>query len=135
MSTDLKQFHEAFFEESLEAVNDMETGLLNLDTDNIDPEAINSIFRAAHSIKGCSATFGFDAIAEFVHVMETSLDEMRDGTLKPDQEIIDLLLKAIDVLRDMLTMTRDDQAFDPPVTKAVLEELKGILNKHLYHGI
>ena len=51
MATDLKQFHAAFFEESLEAVDDMETGLLNMDVGHINPESINTIFRAAHSIK------------------------------------------------------------------------------------
>jgi len=129
MTTDLSQFHDAFFEESLEAVDDMETGLLNLDIDNVDPESINTIFRAAHSIKGCSATFGFQDISEFVHVMETVLDEMRDGNLKPDQTIVDLLLKALDVLREMLTLTRNEQAVDKTTIAAVHMQLTQILNK------
>lgn len=129
MATDLKQFHDAFFEESLEAVDDMETGLLNLDISSVDPESINTIFRAAHSIKGCSATFGFTDISDFVHVMETVLDEMRDDNLTPDQEIVELLLKALDVLRAMLTLTQDDKEIDKTTTNVVKEQLKSILEK------
>lgn len=128
MTTDLSQFHEAFFEESLEAVDDMETGLLNLDIDAIDPESINTIFRAAHSIKGCSATFGFQDISEFVHVMETVLDEVRDDNLKPDQNTIDLLLKALDILRNMLNMTRHDQEIDKNNVAVVHKQLMQLLD-------
>ncbi|MGD8571341.1 MAG: Hpt domain-containing protein, partial [Gammaproteobacteria bacterium] len=127
MSTDLKQFHEAFFEESLEAVDDMETGLLNLDLENTTGEAINTIFRAAHSIKGCSATFGFGDIADFVHVMETVLDEMRDGNLNATQELLELLLKALDMLRMMLVNTRDEQNIDTENVTTLQEQLTAFL--------
>ncbi|WP_455221193.1 chemotaxis protein CheA [Kaarinaea lacus] len=127
MATDLKQFHDAFFEESLEAVDDMETGLLHLDAEHIDPESINTIFRAAHSIKGCSATFGFKDIADFVHVKETVLDEMRDGNLKPTQEIVDLLLKSLDALRLMLIRTRDSEEIDTAAVEVIHQQLLNIL--------
>jgi len=130
MATDLKQFHDAFFEESLEAVDDMETGLLHLDTDNIDPESINTIFRAAHSIKGCSATFGFKEIADFVHIKETVLDEMRDGNLKPTQQLVDLLLKSLDALRLMLTRTRDGEEIDLISIADVQQQLNNILSSN-----
>ncbi len=59
MSIDLAQFHQVFFEESFEGLDVMESGLLNLDLGSVDDEEINTIFRAAHSIKGGSGTFGF----------------------------------------------------------------------------
>ncbi|MGD8567885.1 MAG: chemotaxis protein CheA [Gammaproteobacteria bacterium] len=129
MSTDLKQFHDAFFEESLEAVDDMETGLLNLDPVTSDGESINTIFRAAHSIKGCSATFGFSEISDFVHVMETVLDEMRDGNLAATQELVELLLKALDILRVMLVNTRDGTALNQDNIDTVHNQLKAFLDK------
>ena len=129
MATDLKQFHGAFFEESLEAVDDMETGLLNLDINAVDSESINTIFRAAHSVKGCSATFGFTDIAEFVHVMETVLDEMRDNNLDISQETVDLLLKALDILRAMLVNTRDGESLITGDINAVHDQLNSILKK------
>ena len=128
MSTDLKQFHDAFFEESLEATDDMESGLLNLDITNIDPESINTIFRGAHSIKGCSATFGFNDISTFVHVMETVLDEMRDGSLTPDQNSVDVLLESLDALRAMLVNTRDDKTVDQTSIDTARDTLENILN-------
>ena len=71
MSIDISQFHAVFFEESFEGLEIMETELLNLSEADDAPDVINTIFRAAHSIKGGSATFGFLNIADFTHVMET----------------------------------------------------------------
>jgi len=106
MEIDLSQFHEVFFEESFEGLDVMEQELLNLEEDT-DLENVNTIFRAAHSIKGGSATFSFTQVSQFTHVMETLLDEMRDGKRAIAREIIDLLLKSVDCLRGMLTALQD----------------------------
>ncbi|MFT6733184.1 MAG: two-component system chemotaxis sensor kinase CheA [Polaribacter sp.] len=106
MEIDLSQFHAVFFEESFEGLDVMEQELLNLE-DDTDLENVNTIFRAAHSIKGGSATFNFSQVAEFTHVMETLLDEMRDGKRDISREIIDLLLKSVDCLRGMLNKLQD----------------------------
>ena len=82
MSIDMSQFLDTFYEESFEGLEIMETELLALDAGNADSETINTIFRAAHSIKGGSGTFGLNAVADFTHVMETLLDEMRDGNVR-----------------------------------------------------
>ena len=74
---DLSEVQDIFFEECHEGFDVLESGLLNLDS-STDVEEINSIFRAAHSIKGGAGTFGFPEISDFTHVMETLLDEMRD---------------------------------------------------------
>jgi len=108
MEIDLSQFHEVFFEESFEGLDVMEQELLNLEEDT-DLENVNTIFRAAHSIKGGSATFNFSQVAEFTHVMETLLDEMRDGKRAITREIIDLLLKSVDCLRGMLNKLQDGE--------------------------
>lgn len=79
MSIDISQFHDVFFEESFEGLDIMESGLLDLDVGAADIEVVNTIFRAAHSIKGGAGTFGFMAVSEFTHVMETMLDEMRNS--------------------------------------------------------
>src|SRR5215470_16836624 len=95
MTIDLTQFHDAFFEESFEALDSMEAALLKLDVGAPDAERINTIFRVAHSIKGGSATFGFKDIASFTHSLETMLDEMRAGRLHVTQAISNLLLKSV----------------------------------------
>jgi len=108
MSIDMAQFHQVFFEESFEGLDAMESGLLNLDMGDVDTEEINTIFRAAHSIKGGSGTFGFTSVSDFTHVMETLLDEMRDGRRKITQVALDVLLGSVDCLREMLTAIQDE---------------------------
>jgi len=112
MSIDMAQFHQVFFEESFEGLDAMESGLLNLDMGDVDSETINTIFRAAHSIKGGSGTFGFTAVAGFTHVMETLLDEMRDGRRQVTQTAVDVLLGSVDCLREMLTAIQDEDEID-----------------------
>jgi two-component system chemotaxis sensor kinase CheA len=109
MTIDLTQFHDAFFEESFEALDSMEAALLKLDIGAPDKELINTIFRVAHSIKGGSATFGFSDIASFTHSLETMLDELRSGTMQVTLAMSDLLLKSVDVMRAMLRAVQQKQ--------------------------
>ena len=111
INIDLSQFHDVFFEECSEGMEVMESGLLNLTSDS-DPEVINTIFRAAHSIKGGGGTFGFGEISDFTHGMETILDEMRNGSLAVTPEVVDLLLKSLDCLRDMVQCSKDKKPVD-----------------------
>ncbi len=129
MSIDMSQFHQVFFEECFEGLEAMESGLLSLDIGDIDSEVINTIFRAAHSIKGGSGTFGFTVVAEYTHIMETLLDEMRDGRRQVTKPAVDVLLGSVDCLREMLTSIQNEQdvnAASVATHQAALEmELKG----------
>ncbi len=102
MALDLAQFHEAFYEESFEALDTMEASLLKLNVGSPESELINTIFRVAHSIKGGAATFGFTEITSFTHTLETLLDELRGNRMQVTKGIMDLLLRSVDVMRDML---------------------------------
>ncbi len=128
MSIDMAQFHQVFFEESFEGLDIMESGLLDMEPGQADPEEINAIFRAAHSIKGGAGTFGFMDVANFTHIMETLLDEMRDGRRQVTAEAIDVLLKSVDILRHMLTACQDDEEMDQAVVAAQQAELERILS-------
>ncbi len=123
----MSQFHEAFFEESFEGLEIMESELLELDVGEGDVEIINTIFRAAHSIKGGAGTFGFMNVSEFTHVMETLLDEMRDGSREVTQFAVDSLLLSVDVLRTMLEAARDDTDVDEEMVAMRYAVLDGIL--------
>ncbi|MBZ4201694.1 MAG: chemotaxis protein CheA [Methylovulum sp.] len=112
MSIDMSQFHQVFFEECFEGLEAMEAGLLNLNIDDIDPEVINTIFRGAHSIKGGSGTFGFNNVADFTHIMETLLDEMRDGRRQVTQIAINILLGSVDCLREMISSIQNEEEVD-----------------------
>ena len=126
MSIDLSEFHDIFFEECTEGLSVMEEGLLTLDN-GTDVEEINAIFRAAHSIKGGGASFGFTAISSFTHVMETLLDEMRDGRRQVTREIVDLLLESVDVLRDMVTAAREEDESESERSREVQTKLERVL--------
>lgn len=123
MSIDISQFHDVFFEESFEGLDAMESGLLNLEDGAADVEAINTIFRAAHSIKGGAGTFGFMAVSEFTHKMETLLDEMRNGEREVTPESTNVLLEAVDVLREMLTAVQQDKDTDDARIETVCQQL------------
>lgn len=127
MSIDMAQFHQVFFEESFEGLEVMERGLMELEPGVPDPEVINSVFRAAHSIKGGSGTFGFKEIAAFTHVMETLLDEMRDNIREVNQQNSDILLKSVDCLREMLESTQNEK----PIDQARVSEYQCLLELEL----
>jgi two-component system chemotaxis sensor kinase CheA len=121
MSTvSLAQFHQVFFEESLEGLDAMEAALLALDQGDGDAELIHRIFRAAHSIKGGAATFGFPEMAAFTHEAESLLDELRDGRRATDGTIIELLLRTVDCLRGMFDRAQAGQ----PLADAESENLR-----------
>ncbi|WP_028006916.1 chemotaxis protein CheA [Solimonas flava] len=120
---DLKRFHRAFFEESFEGLDAMEAALLRLDPAQPDAETLNGIFRAAHSIKGGAGTFGFAAISEYTHVLETLLDEMRAGRRAICAADVDLLLRASDALRGLLQAAQDERVAERTVADAIHAEL------------
>jgi len=128
MSMDLQRFHATFFEESREGLDAMEAGLLALESGQQDAEVINSVFRAAHSIKGGAGTFGFDAMAGLTHVLETLLDELRAGKRALQADAIDAMLSSVDVLRALLREAEHGQAADPAAVAAITRQLEAILS-------
>ncbi|RDH84684.1 MAG: chemotaxis protein CheA [endosymbiont of Galathealinum brachiosum] len=129
MSIDLEQFHETFYEESFEGLDIMESGLLELEQGEVDLENINTIFRSAHSIKGGSGTFGFTAVAEFTHDMETLLDQMRNGEREVSIPVVNTLLGSVDTLRNMLNAIRDGSEIDVSNVAEMTAAIKGILGE------
>src|SRR5574343_1935796 len=84
-----------------ELLEEMENALLNVDLAGDQSEAINAIFRAAHTIKGSAGLFSLDHIVAFTHVVESLLDGVRDGTVALNDEMIVLLLSCCDYLSGM----------------------------------
>jgi two-component system chemotaxis sensor kinase CheA len=99
---DLTQFYQIFFEEAGENLDLMEQMLLNLNLETADDEALNGIFRCAHSVKGGAATFGFADVAELTHQMESLLDKLRRHELQPNSAMVDVLLESADASRSLL---------------------------------
>ena len=128
MGIDLSQFFEVFFEESFEGLDAMEAELINLEPGDLDSETINTIFRAAHSIKGGSGTFGFNSVADFTHVLETLLDQIRNGERNLETIHVNLLLKSVDCLREMLGALQSEQEPDLTDSSVLKAEFEAILN-------
>ena len=121
------QFQQAFIEEGLEILNDMEKALLALDINNIDMEIIHTLFRAVHSIKGSSATFGFQEIKETSHVIETFLDQVRSNQRNITPFDVNHLLKSIDCFRNMLNCSLQKLPLDSTAYQAIIQTFTDLL--------
>ena len=128
MSIDLEmeEILNLFFEESFEGLDAMESSLLTLE-DGADRETINTIFRAAHSIKGGAGTFGFMEISEFTHSVETLLDEMRNGARAVTPDALQVLLQSVDVIREMIQSAQAKQPIVMVGANALSGELARVL--------
>lgn len=102
MTVDMSQFYEVFFDEAEELLAEAERLLLEIDVASPDIEQLNAIFRAAHSIKGGAATFGFMDMAEITHVLENLLDKNRKQEMALTNEHVDAFLAAKDVIKMQL---------------------------------
>jgi len=123
VSDDFAQFQEAFFEEAAEHLAIVEEGLLALEQHPDDLDLLGKIFRSAHSIKGTSGMFGFTAVAQFTHKMETLLDLLRNGQNRVTPQIADLLLKATDCLKTMIDAARTGSPVDDETVQRLTAEL------------
>ena len=122
MSDPMAQFRDAFFEEATELADGMEATLLGLDLQAVEAEDLHTLFRAAHSIKGNSATFGFPAVAAFTHKLESTLEPVRQGTRPMTTELLELLLQGVDLIRSHLHHARRGEAL-PAKEQAAQEVL------------
>lgn len=129
MAIDLSRFRQTFLDESRENLDAMEAGLLGLESGRHDSETINTIFRAAHSIKGGAGTFGFSEIASVTHLLETLLDQMRSGQRAVSSEAVSLLLESADLLRGLLDAARSDASPDIAAVERVRQSLQAMLSQ------
>lgn len=126
MSMDISDFYQTFFDEADELLADMEQHLLLLDPMAPDIEQLNAIFRAAHSIKGGAATFGFSVLQETTHLLENLLDGARRAEMSLSTDIINLFLETKDIMQEQLDAyksTRDPDAESFEYICAALRQL------------
>lgn len=129
MSIDMSQFHGVFIEESHEHLDTIERLLMALHIDNPDLEELNSIFRAAHSIKGGSGIFGFEALISVTHVMENLFDKARQQQFTFTTHVIDELLRSLDVLRALLGSYSDGLEPDWHAVEQSTERVEALLKQ------
>ncbi len=133
MAIDTRQFHQTFLEESLESLAKMEAELLQIEGSaakkttsesiTVDKETLNTIFRVVHSIKGGGSTFGCIEVAKFAHVIETLLDDVREGRCAMDQDIIGVLLRSVDHMRKLIAAAESEPSTDKREGKKLTAEI------------
>jgi two-component system chemotaxis sensor kinase CheA len=122
----LAAIRDVFFQECEEQLAELESGLLAMEGGDTDPETINAVFRAVHSIKGGAGAFSLEALIRFAHVFETALDEMRSGRLAPSGDVLKTMLRAADVLADLVRAARVDEDGQHPHAATLADELKAM---------
>jgi two-component system chemotaxis sensor kinase CheA len=122
----LAAIRDVFFQECEEQLAELESGLLAMEGGDTDPETINAVFRAVHSIKGGAGAFSLEALIRFAHVFETALDEMRSGRLAPSGDVLKTMLRAADVLADLVRAARADEDGQHPHAATLADELKAM---------
>ncbi|CAI1991118.1 chemotaxis protein CheA [Serratia plymuthica] len=124
MSMDISAFYQTFFDEADELLADMEQHLLELDPLAPDIEPLNAIFRAAHSIKGGAATFGFSVLQETTHLLENLLDGARRQEMSLSTEIINLFLETKDIMQEQLDAYKTSQKPDADSFEYICQALR-----------
>lgn len=120
-------YREIFLSESQEYLNNISKCLVKLEEDPADLDSLNEIFRCFHTLKGMSATMGFDKLARLSHQMEDLLDDLRSKRRKVTSEIIDNLFSGVDIIEQLVKEIRLNQESTVDIS-AYLKDLKNILS-------
>ena len=115
-----------FFAEAEQQVEQLESNILVIESDPSNKEAIDEIFRAAHTLKGGSATVEMTELSHFTHSVEDVLDEIRSDRIKIDEDVVDLLLSSIDVIKAMLDAKKEGTSYDED-TEVITSKLHAYL--------
>lgn len=117
---------QTFFQECEEQLSEMEMGLLAMDEGNADSETVNAVFRAVHSIKGGAGAFKLTELVQFAHTFETALDHVRSGKLTPNPDMMKVMLRAADVLADLVEASRDGRVIDESSYASIAGDIKAL---------
>ncbi|MBE3639086.1 chemotaxis protein CheA [Mangrovicoccus algicola] len=122
----MAEIRASFFIECEELLEAAQEGLQSMEDGSADPDTINSVFRAVHSIKGGAGAFGLDDLVKFAHSFETVLDEVRSGNYHPDHDAILLFFSCGDILSDLVRAARDETPVDEEAISRTLAALQAI---------
>jgi two-component system chemotaxis sensor kinase CheA len=122
----MAEIRDVFFQECEEQLGELESGLLRMQDGTTDAETVNAVFRAVHSIKGGAGIFALDGLVRFAHVFETSLDAIRSGKMQAGPHVMALLLRAADVLMDLVRAARKNETVPESRTQGLVAEFKDL---------
>ena len=122
----MEAVRQVFFQECEEQLGELERGLLQIEAGDSDSETVNAVFRAVHSVKGGAGAFGLDDLVRFAHVFETCLDKVRSDRLAPRPAVLKVLLRAADLLADLVTASRNGAKVDAARCEACAADLAAL---------
>ena len=105
--SELDEFKATYFDECSELLAELEEQFIAIQEGDHDPDRLNAVFRAIHSIKGGAGAFGFNQLVEFAHSFETMLDFVRDGRVEMSEEVISLCIRSNDLVADFVSAARE----------------------------
>lgn len=114
-----------FFQECEDQLTALESGLMAMEGGDTSSETVNAVFRSVHSIKGGAGAFKLTDLVAFAHIFETLLDHIRSGTHVADGDTMRLMLRAADILADLVRMSRDGEPINPASYAPMITELEG----------
>ena len=112
MADDNSVYRDLFFEESDDNLQTLNDSILELEQEPDNIDLINSIFRVAHTLKGMSATMGYDVMTKLTHKMEDMFDLFKTGKMKINTDHISLVFKCLDKLQELVDDLRDDKELE-----------------------
>ena len=122
----LAAIKQTFFQECEEQLVELETGLLAIEAGDHDLEIVNAVFRAVHSIKGGAGAFNLGDLVQFAHVFENAMELVRTGRLAPTPPVVKTMLRAADILADLVRAARADKTSDPARSAGSAAELAAL---------
>ena len=129
VSVEFERFRQTFFEECSEMLADMEERLSRLQSDGLDLEELNAVFRAVHSIKAGAGAFNYSRLVQFTHTFEYLLDRLRDGRMILDGDIGNLIIQSADILSEMVAAAREERDLAPDFEIQIHATLKNALGE------
>lgn len=125
---DVSQYLEIFLDETKEHLQSLNTQILELEADPENMDTINEIFRAAHSLKGMAGTMGYKRMQNLTHDMENVFSEVRNGNIKVQPEMIDVLFRCLDALDEYTNNIQESADEGTNDNEPLIKQLNDILN-------
>lgn len=125
---DTSQYLEIFLDETKEHLQNLNTQILELEADSENMDVINEIFRAAHTVKGMAGTMGYKRMQNLTHDMENVFSEVRNGTIKVQPHMIDVLFNCLDALEEYTNNIQETADEGTNDNEALIKQLNDILN-------
>ncbi len=125
---DVSQYLEIFLDETNEHLQSLNTQILSLEQDPENMDTINEIFRAAHSLKGMAGTMGYKRMQNLTHDMENVFSEVRNGNIKVNAGMIDVLFQCLDALEEYNTNIRESSDEGTNDNEPLIQQLNAIMN-------